>query len=373
MRDQINILTIDDSALVRMALTEILSGHPDLQLIGSAGDPFEAAKIMQHVKPDVIVLDIEMPKMDGLTFLAKLMSQHPIPVVVLSTLTERSSEIGIKALELGAIEVLNKPRVDIKGDLKDSTSHLIDVIRFAASIDVKKIRYNLSVTEENRFIRHERFSDHWNNQKVACIGASTGGTQVLKRVLKDLPPEFPGVLVVQHMPAAFTGQFARHLDKVCRMNVREASDGDVVRPGKILIAPGGRHMMLKKGIDGYFVQVKDGPRVSMHKPSVDVLFRSAAHHAAADALGIIMTGMGRDGAQGLLELKSVGANTIAQSEESCVVFGMPKEAMKLGAVMFSDEPCAITDRMITWARRDIQSSQTIKQNSYDQRTTRQRA
>jgi two-component system chemotaxis response regulator CheB len=344
----IRVLIIDDSASVRQTLADILGADPAIEVIATASDPYVAARRIQHEVPDVITLDVEMPRMDGITFLRRLMAQRPIPVVMCSTLTEEGSTTLLQALEAGAVDVILKPRVDTKQFLAESSQHICDVVKAAAHADLRHLprRRARASAEAAASVRHppEKLSADVmlpspipgramarTTDTVVCIGASTGGTESLKVVLEELPVDCPGVVIVQHMPEKFTAAFARRLDGLCDVEVKEAEDGDTVLRGRVLIAPGNRHTLLQRSGARYYVAVKDGPLVSRHRPSVDVLFRSAAQSAGANATGIIMTGMGDDGAHGLLEMKTAGAATIAQDEASSVVFGMPREAIALGA------------------------------------------
>jgi two-component system chemotaxis response regulator CheB len=338
VRRQIKVLIVDDSAVVRQTLSEILCSDPDIAVIGTAADPFIAAKRMADVVPDVITLDVEMPRMDGLTFLQKVMSQHPIPVVMCSSLTEKGCETGIRALELGAVEVITKPKLGVKQFLEDSRIMLCDSVKAAAAARVKRISKPAPMPVEKKLtadavIPLKRSGAMIETtEKVFVVGASTGGTEALTTFLKSMPVDCPGIVIVQHMPEKFTASFAERLDDLCAVSVKEAENNDGVFRGRVLIAPGGFHTLLKRSGARYYVEVRDGPLVSRHKPSVDVLFRSAASYAGANAVAAILTGMGDDGAKGMLELKGVGANTFAQDEETSVVFGMPKEAIALGAV-----------------------------------------
>lgn len=333
------VLIVDDSASVRQTLSDVLSGENDIEVMGTASDPFVAAARIQKETPDVIILDVEMPRMDGLTFLRKLMAQRPIPVVMCSSLTEAGSETLLQAVEAGAVEVIAKPRVNTRQFLIESRVHICDAVRAAAQANLSRSR----VRAKPRLVEKKLTADAMmpppnlnraitrTAASIVCIGASTGGTESLRDVLTALPGNSPGIVIVQHMPEHFTAAFARRLNGLCEIEVKEAEDGDPVLPGCALIAPGNHHMLLQRRGENYHVAIKDGPLVSRHRPSVDVLFRSAAQYAGANAIGIIMTGMGDDGARGLLEMKKAGARTVAQSEETCVVFGMPKEAIELGA------------------------------------------
>jgi two-component system chemotaxis response regulator CheB len=336
MTKKIKVLIIDDSAVVRQTLTELLDGDPRIEVIGVAPDPFAAAEKMRHVAPDVITLDVEMPRMDGLTFLRKLMSQHPIPVVMCSSLAGTGSETALKALEYGAVEIIQKPRLGTKQFLEESAIRIRDAVKAAALARVKPLakrhKVEPKLTADAILERPKSNAMIQTTEKVVVIGASTGGTEALRVLLETLPLDSPGMVIVQHMPEHFTAAFARRLDGICRMSIKEAEDNDSVIRGRALIAPGNCHVLLKRSGARYYVEIKDGPLVSRHRPSVDVLFRSAARYAGRNSLGIIMTGMGDDGAKGMLEMKGAGAATIAQDEQSCVVFGMPAEAIKLGAV-----------------------------------------
>ncbi len=339
MAAKIRVLIIDDSATVRQTLSSILSSDPAIEVMGTAADPFAAARRIAEETPDVITLDVEMPRMDGITFLRKLMSQHPIPVVMCSSLVEDGSETLMQALEAGAVDVILKPRVDTRQSLSEAHVRICDTVKAAArarpraraAAPPRSIRPEPKLTADAMMPAPTGGAMARTTERVVCIGASTGGTEALREVLESLPADSPGIVIVQHMPESFTAAFARRLDGLCAVTVREARDGDTVLRGQVLIAPGNRHMLLQRSGARYLVAVKDGPLVSRHRPSVDVLFRSAAHCAGANAVGIIMTGMGDDGANGLLEMRNAGAYTLAQDEESCIVFGMPKEAIARGA------------------------------------------
>jgi two-component system chemotaxis response regulator CheB len=338
---KLRVLVVDDSASVRETLTRILESDPSIEVMGSASDPFVAAKRIQDEIPDVITLDVEMPRMDGITFLRKIMQQRPIPVVMCSSLTEEGSETLMQALEAGAVDVVLKPRIDIPKFLEDSKIRICDVVKAAAHARLRNVPASRNA-EQRRSAQKKLTADAMlpppnghamarTTERIVCIGASTGGTESLRVVLEDLPPDCPGIVIVQHMPEKFTEAFARRLNGLCAVTVKEARDGDTVLRGQVLIAPGNKHTLLQRSGARYHVQVKDGPLVTRHRPSVDVLFRSAARYAGANAAGIIMTGMGDDGARGLAEMKEAGAYTIAQDEATCVVFGMPKEAIARGA------------------------------------------
>ncbi|OIP03318.1 MAG: chemotaxis response regulator protein-glutamate methylesterase [Bacteroidetes bacterium CG2_30_32_10] len=333
------VLIVDDSAVVRQTLTSIFQSDKEIEVIGVASDPYIAAHKIQDEIPDVITLDIEMPRMDGLTFLRKIMTQHPIPVVIISSLTEKGSQTAIRALEYGAIDIITKPKLDTKKFFEESKIRLCDAVKAAAisKIERKKmITPTLGVTPKLSadviLQKAQQTSMLKTTELVVAVGASTGGTEALREFLEALPHDSPGIIIVQHMPEMFTRSFANRLNELCRITVKEAENNDSVLRGRALIAPGNYHMLLKRSGARYYVEIKSGPLVNRHRPSVDVLFRSTAKYAGANAIGIIMTGMGDDGAKGLLEMKEAGAFTIAQDEKSCVVFGMPKEAIKLGGV-----------------------------------------
>ncbi len=325
---KIKVLIVDDSAIVRKILREELDKEPDIEVIGTAPDPFVARDKIVLQKPDVITLDIEMPRMDGLTFLKKIMQYHPVPVIIVSSLTPQGSQVALEAMENGAIEVLAKPGSSFS--VGDMSTQLKEKIRAAAKANLQPVRRTPASLSPVTANASQALRE--TTQKVIAIGASTGGTEALKEVLTKMPLNIPGVLVVQHMPAQFTRAFAERLNKICSIEVREAQDGDSVLNGQALIAPGNFHMSLKRSGAKYFVNIKDGPMVHHQRPAVDVLFHSVAQYAGSNAIGVILTGMGADGAQGILRLKELGGKTIAQDEASCVVFGMPKEAIRLGAI-----------------------------------------
>ena len=334
MAGRVRVLVVDDSALVRQVLTEILSADPEIQVIGSASDPFIAAERMEEEAPDVITLDIEMPRMDGLTFLQKIMSQHPIPVVICSSLAESGTESALKALEYGAVEIVAKPRLGCAQFLRESSTTICDAVKSAAKVRLGKLRVRQAVEPKltaDAILAPATRAMIETTEKVIAVGASTGGTEALRAFLEVLPADAPGIVIVQHMPEMFTRTFANRLNGLCRISVKEAETDDTVLRGRALIAPGNHHMLLKRSGARYYVEIKEGPLVSRHRPSVDVLFRSVARYAGRNAVGVIMTGMGDDGAKGLLEMKENGAYTIAQDEATSVVFGMPHEAIKRGA------------------------------------------
>lgn len=340
--EKIKVLVVDDSALVRQTLVSILSSDPSIEVIATAADPYAAVEKIKENVPDVITLDIEMPKMDGLTFLKKLMSQHPIPVVVISTLTEKGTDSALHALEYGAVEVVAKPKVNTKEELENSKLDLCERVKSASKANLKKKIFT-NTNSRDEALAPKLSADAvlekatirsmvQTTESVIAIGASTGGTEALRMMLETFPADSPGIVIVQHMPELFTKQFAKRLDSLCKISVKEAENGDKVIRGQALIAPGAKHMLLKRSGANYYVEVLDGPLVNRHKPSIDVLFRSVARYAGKNALGAILTGMGDDGAKGMLEMKEAGAYNVAQDEDSCVVFGMPKEAIKLGGV-----------------------------------------
>lgn len=333
----IRVLIVDDSAVVRRAMSSLISAAPDLEVMATASDPFQAAERLRHEVPDVITLDLEMPRMDGLTFLRRLMAQRPLPVVVCSSRVGQDGRTMMTALEAGAVDVIAKPSMATRQFLEESAIRIRDVIRAAAlaRLDRPRGRTAPAVSVDQQTSSRQgpaRPSMPRTTTKVVAIGASTGGTEALRLVLEGLPPVAPPILIVQHMPAHFTRAFAERLDRHTAIEVREARDGDRVIRGQALIAPGGWHMSLQRVSGGHVVRLEDGPLVNRHRPSVDVLFRSVARHAGADALGLIMTGMGDDGALGLLEMRAAGALTIGQDEASSIVYGMPKAALRLGAV-----------------------------------------
>jgi len=332
---KIRVLVVDDSAVVRQTLSEVLSSDGQIEVIGTAGDPFVAAERIHEQVPDVITLDIEMPRMDGLTFLQKIMTQHPIPVVICSSLAQEGAESTLKALEYGAVDIVAKPRLGSKQFLEDSRVMLCESVRAAAGARLQALRPKHVVEPKltaDAILTRGTGAMVETTEKVVAIGASTGGTEALTVLLEALPSDSPGIVIVQHMPEMFTRAFANRLNGLCSITVKEAESNDTVLRGHALIAPGNHHMLLKRSGARYYVEVKDGPLVCRHRPSVDVLFRSAARYAGQNAVGVILTGMGDDGASGMHEMKKAGAVTIAQDEETCVVFGMPNEAIKRGAV-----------------------------------------
>jgi two-component system chemotaxis response regulator CheB len=323
--EKIKVLIVDDSAVVRKIFSEELSKCPDIEVVGSAPDPYVARDKIVALRPDVITLDIEMPRMDGLTFLRKLMRYYPLPAIIVSSLTPRGGKLTLEAMEIGAVDVIAKPGSSYT--VGDMSLQLAEKIRVASKARVV-MKNPEAYLPESAPLKALAKTSH----KVIAMGASTGGTEALKRVLSRLPANSPGIVVVQHMPANFTAAFADRLDTLCHVTVREARDNDSVVPGLALIAPGNYHMILRRSGARYYVEVKTGPMVHHQRPAVDILFKSTAKYAGANSIGVILTGMGADGAEGLLEMKKAGAGTIAQDEQSCIVFGMPKEAIKIGAV-----------------------------------------
>ncbi|MDO8653685.1 MAG: chemotaxis response regulator protein-glutamate methylesterase [Undibacterium sp.] len=329
---KIKVLIVDDSALIRSVLTEIIGSQPDMEVVGVAPDPLVARELIKQTNPDVLTLDVEMPKMDGLDFLEKLMRLRPMPVIMVSSLTERGSEITMRALELGAVDFVTKPKLSIQSGMLEYTELICDKIRAASKARIKPRSKHL-VGDENvtlgtlPLVRNPLTS----SEKLIIIGASTGGTEAIKNFLIQMPSDCPGILITQHMPEGFTRSFAKRLDGLCKISVSEAAGGERVLPGHAYIAPGHSHLMLGRSGANYITQLDSGPPVNRHRPSVDVLFRSAAIYAGKNAVGVILTGMGKDGAVGMLEMKNAGAYNFSQDEATCVVFGMPREAIAIGA------------------------------------------
>jgi two-component system chemotaxis response regulator CheB len=342
------VLIVDDSAVVRQLITQALAHDPQIEVVGTAPDPYVARDKIVSLNPDVVTLDIEMPRMDGLTFLRKLMQHRPLPVIVISSLTQRGSEMALEALSCGAVGVLAKPSVPHA--LGEMSAQLIENIKAAAEATVRPAAQITKPVQAKSPLALAATTD-----KVIAIGASTGGTRAIEEVLTSLPANSPGIVIVQHMPEGFTKAFAERLNSICAIEVREAQDGDSVLRGRALIAAGNFHMLLRRNGARYFVEVKDGPEVSRHRPSVDVLFRSVARYAGKNAVGVILTGMGADGARGLLEMRQAGAVTIGQDEASCVVYGMPREAARLGAV----ERCVSLEKV---AETMLAAAESIRAN-----------
>ena len=343
---KIKVLCVDDSALIRSLMTEIINGQPDMTVVATAPDPLVARELIKQHNPDVLTLDVEMPRMDGLDFLEKLMRLRPMPVVMVSSLTERGSEITLRALELGAVDFVTKPRVGIRDGMLEYAERLADKVRAAASARVRQAAPTVAHAAGTQAAAHAHGPAPLINnplistEKLIIIGASTGGTEAIREVLVPLPPDAPAVMIAQHMPPGFTKSFAQRLNGLCRITVKEAEHGERVLPGHAYIAPGHAHLLLARSGANYIAHLSDEPPVNRHRPSVDVLFRSAAQHAGKNAVGVILTGMGRDGAAGLLDMRNAGAYTLAQDEASCVVFGMPREAIALGG---ADEVASIGD------------------------------
>jgi len=330
---KLKVLVIDDSALIRSVMKEIINREKDMECVGAAPDPLEAREMIKALNPDLITLDVEMPKMDGLDFLERLMRLRPMPVLMVSTLTERGAEVTLRALELGAVDFISKPKLDIARGMEEAAAEITEKIREVAQARVRK---TVVSPDQEKFsadaILPSVAGRYSSTEKLIIIGASTGGTEAIREVLTKLPADAPGVLVTQHMPEHFTKSFADRLNTLCKITVKEAVHNERILPGHAYIAPGNWHLLLKRSGANYVVNLDQGPLVNRHRPSVDVLFRSAANIAGANAIGIILTGMGKDGMQGMLEMKQAGSHTIAQDEATCVIFGMPKEAIAAGGV-----------------------------------------
>jgi two-component system, chemotaxis family, protein-glutamate methylesterase/glutaminase len=345
---KIRVVVVDDSALIRSLLTSLINAQPDMECIGAANDPYQAREMIRNLNPDVITLDVEMPRMDGLDFLEKLMRLRPMPVVMVSTLTERGAETTLRALELGAVDFVAKPRIGIAQGLQDMAAEIADKVRIASRARIG--RRTVAVPPPPSATPRPAGSpaagagapplvkpvpvafSRSSTEKIVAIGSSTGGTEALREVLTVLPADCPAVMVTQHMPPGFTKSFADRLNSLCKMHVKEAENGERVLPGHVYIAPGGHHLALGRSGANYVVEIDDGPPVNRHRPSVEVLFRSVARHAGRNAIGVMLTGMGRDGADAMKELRDAGAYNIGQDEASCVVYGMPREAAAVGAV-----------------------------------------
>lgn len=336
-KKKIKVLVVDDSAVIRQTMDKILSSDREIEVMGTAADPYIAARKIQQKVPDVIILDVEMPRMDGLTFLQRIMTQHPIPVVICSALTDDGAETTLRAMQLGAVDIIQKPRLGAKIFLEESKIRITDAVKAAsrARLDVlakMSLEIPPRLTADAVIAKAGSRAMIETTDRVVVLGASTGGTEAIRIFLASLPHDAPGTVIVQHMPENFTKAFANRLNTICRVTVKEAENGDSIIQGRVLIAPGNLHTMLKRSGARYYVDVKEGPLVSRHRPSVDVLFRSAARYAGSNAIAVIMTGMGDDGARGMMEVREAGGYTIAQDESTCVVYGMPREAIKLGAV-----------------------------------------
>ncbi|MGA2779544.1 MAG: chemotaxis response regulator protein-glutamate methylesterase [Steroidobacteraceae bacterium] len=366
---KIGVLIVDDSAVMRQTLSAQLARDPSITVLGAAPDPIFAMAKMKSQWPDVIVLDVEMPRMDGITFLRKIMEERPTPVVICSTLTEKGAVTTLEALAAGAVCIVTKPKLDLKRFIEDASADLINAVKMAAQANIGRLKSSLRAAPAQAKPRSESVplaepkitadavagpaavgAMKQTTERIVAIGTSTGGTQALERVLTALPRACPGIAVVQHMPEQFTAAFAARLNGLCDVEVSEAKHGERLLPGHVLIAPGGKHLMLRRSGAYYYADVTDGPLVNRHKPSVDVLFRSVAKCAGANATGIIMTGMGDDGARGLLEMREAGAPTAAQDEASCVVFGMPKEAIRLGGAITVLPLARIAQLIVDWGR-----------------------
>ncbi|SFX10457.1 protein-glutamate methylesterase/protein-glutamine glutaminase [Marinospirillum alkaliphilum] len=345
MKNQkIGVLVVDDSALIRKLLTEIIDAQPDMKVLAVAPDPLVARELIKLHNPDVLTLDVEMPRMDGLDFLERLMRLRPMPVLMVSSLTDKGSEVTLRALELGAVDYIAKPKVDIASGLQAYAELIAEKIRACAQARVGSTAGSHAADDARRRAQAVNASrqkaGYSSTEKIIFVGASTGGTEAIKDFLIDLPADMPAIMITQHMPENFTRTFAERLDKLCVLKVREAVHNERVLPGHVYIAPGNQHLEVTRSGANYMTRLHEGPPVNRHRPSVDVLFHSAAQVAGANAVGVILTGMGRDGAAGLLEMKRAGAYTLAQDEKSCIVFGMPKEAIALGA---ADEVLPLTD------------------------------
>jgi two-component system chemotaxis response regulator CheB len=344
----IKVLIIDDSALIRKMLSKIIDAQADMRVVGTAGDPIAAREMIRNLEPDVLTLDVEMPKMDGLDFLERLMRLRPIPVIMVSTLTQRGSEVALHALELGAVDFVSKPQLDIVTGLQDYALEITGKIRAAATARIRKRPAAAIGPKQRTEALLPKLANHLAlTEKLIAIGASTGGTEAIKDVLMQMPPDCPAILITQHMPEGFTKLFAARLDSLCRISVKEAEHGERAVPGHAYIAPGGRHLSVRKSGTNYVITLSDGPPVHHHRPSVEVLFRSVAQHVGANAIGIMLTGMGKDGATAMRDMKHAGARNIAQDEATCVVFGMPKEAIAAGGVHEELPLGAIAGRVLT--------------------------
>ena len=340
----IKVLVVDDSAVVRQILSQELARDKDIEVVGTAPDPYIARDKIVYLKPDVITLDIEMPRMDGITFLRKLMKYYPLPVIVVSSLTAKGGELALEALEAGAVEVLCKPGESYT--VGDMSVQLIEKIKAASHVDLKR---KAEISRQSSLAKPKTLAMTRTTNKVVAIGASTGGTQALQAVLTQMPLNCPSIIITQHMPEHFTRSFADRLNELCQIEVKEAEDGDTVIPGRAIIARGNSHMLLQRSGARYYVQVKDGPLVCRHRPSVEVMFNSVARYAGQNAIGVMLTGMGGDGSKAMRAMKDQGAVNIAQSEESCVVFGMPNEAIKAGAVDYIEHLDNITQKILSLA------------------------
>lgn len=362
MSKKIKTLIIDDSALIRKVLTEILSSDPGIEVVGTAADPLIAREKIKKLNPDVLTLDVEMPKMDGITFLRNLMRLRPMPVVMISTLTEAGADVTLQALELGAIDFIAKPKLDVNAAIQEYKDEIIEKVKVASKVSVAVLetsqkRASTPVLKEKHsadaIIKVASKGKFLNTtDKIIAIGSSTGGTEAVKEIVAQLPVETAGIVVSQHIPGTFSHSFAARLNDVSQLTVTEAKDGDQIRPGYVFIAPGDKHLIVKRSGAKYYCELNDGPEVNRHKPSVDVMFRSIAQCAGPNAMGIMLTGMGADGAQGMLEMKEHGAFNIAQDEKSCVVWGMPGAAVKLGAVEKEITLSKIAQEIISYCEKE---------------------
>ena len=357
------VVVVDDSALVRSLLGEIINRQPDMECIGAASDPYVAREMIRNLNPDVITLDVEMPRMDGIDFLSKLMRLRPMPVVMVSTLTERGADVTLKALELGAVDFVAKPKIGVADGLRLLAQDITDKVRVAAKARVHKLvtpgapaATSMSSTQPVRIAPPVANLGRLSTEKIVFIGASTGGTEATKEVLINLPPDSPAVVITQHMPPGFTKSYATRLDSLCRIRVAEAQDGERILPGHAYIAPGGLHLSVERSGANYIARVQDGEPVNRHKPSVEVLFKSAARVVGPNAIGIMLTGMGADGAKAMREMRDAGAYNLAQDEASCVVFGMPREAINAGAVQEVLPLKQIAPQLIEYLRRTVGAS-----------------
>jgi two-component system, chemotaxis family, protein-glutamate methylesterase/glutaminase len=334
---KISVIVIDDSALVRKLLSEILNSDPELEVVATAGDPYQAREKIKQFNPDVLTLDVEMPKMDGVTFLRNLMRLRPMPVVMVSTLTEKGAQITLEAMALGAFDFVEKPKLDLSQSLSSYSEEIISKVKAAAGVQPEQLSQKAVLEVEERLTADAIIAKSSKNiplrttEKIVAIGASTGGTEAIKTVLCALPANAPGIVITQHIPASFSAPFADRVNKMSALNVSQAEDGEQILPGHAYIAPGDKHLLVERSGARYYCRLNDGPAVSRHKPSVDVLFRSVAQNVGANAIGIMLTGMGDDGARGMMEMKENGASNIVQDEKSSVVWGMPGAAYKLGA------------------------------------------
>jgi two-component system chemotaxis response regulator CheB len=354
---KISVLVVDDSALVRKLLSEILNSDPDIEVVGTANDPFQAREKIKQLKPDVLTLDVEMPRMDGVTFLKNLMRLRPMPVVMVSTLTEQGAQVTFDALELGAVDFVAKPKIDLSNTLSDYSDEIIEKIKTAASVNVLALTHESSVAKVPEKLTADAIlqkrtpatipSHLKTTDKVIAIGSSTGGTEAVKDILRNLPADCPGIVITQHIPAAFSGPFAERVNGLSAINVCEAQDGQQILPGHAYIAPGDKHLLVERSGARFYCKLNDGPAVSRHKPSVDVLFRSVAQNVGMNAIGLMLTGMGDDGAKGMLEMKQAGAFNFVQDEKSSVVWGMPGQAVKIGAAELQLPLNKIADKLMS--------------------------